>query len=282
MAYSRRQKRLNEYYFACACSGCFADACKGNTVLRCDACSSGALPVGTVIDRVPQLRGNCLLCFRPYPNFDETVESLTTEQKMLRASKGVILALQLFSNSGENQPQHQQKLLLFEVVKKLQKITRLSLPSSSGVQAAVWNLSKILQSVGVKALKDIFSSEALQQLALLACGLLLDEKEDVFANNKVNKTGVDLKQLSTLNFWFDLNTSLLAELHDECDVYQKVLFSTVAMGTKMMQQLISMVDFGLPFSKEEYFLALLVHSRTVSIEKTLKALLPEMDDSSMS
>lgn len=274
MPYSRRQKRLNDYFFACACSACFADACKGNTVLRCHDCSSGAVPVGTVIDRVPQLRSNCLLCYRPYSNFDETVESLTTDQKMLSASKGTIQALQLLSNDNENQL---QKLFLCEVVKKMQKIAHLSLPSSSSFQTAIGDFSKIMQSIGVKVLKDVFSFEELNQLASLVCGLFLNEKKGVFANNKE----VDLKQLSMLNFWFDLNTSLLAELHDDqSDVHQKMLFSTVAIGTKMMKQLISMVDFGLD-SDEKYFFASLVHSRTTAIEKTLKTLLPDMDDNSI-
>ncbi|KAH9389214.1 hypothetical protein TYRP_008570, partial [Tyrophagus putrescentiae] len=51
MPYHQRQKRLNDYYFACAvCSACFADASK-YAVLRCGASPTGAVPIQTVINQ---------------------------------------------------------------------------------------------------------------------------------------------------------------------------------------------------------------------------------------
>ncbi|KAH9403152.1 hypothetical protein TYRP_015921 [Tyrophagus putrescentiae] len=55
MPYHQRQKRLNDYYFACAvCSACFAEVSK-YAVLRCGACPTGAVPIQTVINQVPVL-----------------------------------------------------------------------------------------------------------------------------------------------------------------------------------------------------------------------------------
>ena len=55
MPYHQRQKRLNDYYFACAvCSACFAEVSK-YAVLRCGACPTGVVPIQTVINQVPVL-----------------------------------------------------------------------------------------------------------------------------------------------------------------------------------------------------------------------------------
>ena len=56
-------------------------------------------------------------------------------------------------------------------------IARLSLPSSADVQTAVGDLSTILQSVGVKTLKNVFLAEELSQLIFFVKSIFFHEQE---------------------------------------------------------------------------------------------------------
>ncbi len=155
-------------------------------------------------------------------------------------------------------------------------IARLSLPSSVDAQTTVVDLSTILQNVGVTTLKNAFLAEELSQLIFVR-SILFHKQEDLSKNSKVSKREVDKQEISLLNLWFDLSTALL----EQCDDHQKLLFLAVALGTKMNHLLKNLVDFGVFVSEKQLFLALLVHCHTVAVEKTLKAQLPEMDDTTM-
>ena len=106
-------------------------------------------------------------------------------------------------------------------------------------------------------------------------------RKTFFKDRKVSKKKVDKQEISLLNFWFDLSIVLLHELPKQCDDHQKLLFLAVALGTKMSHLLINLVDFKVAVSKGQLFLASLVRCLTVAVEKTLKTLLPEMDDTTM-
>ncbi len=59
-------------------------------------------------------------------------------------------------------------------------IARLSLPSNADVQTAVGDFSTILQSVGVKTLKNVFLAEELSQLIFFVRSIFFHEQENFF------------------------------------------------------------------------------------------------------
>lgn len=80
--YSRRQERLNHYFFACKCAACVADARKDNS-LKCLNCS-GPVLFDSVVNQEPHLSGKCLECFQKYKNFDDTLRQFKKAKEMIK------------------------------------------------------------------------------------------------------------------------------------------------------------------------------------------------------
>lgn len=160
-SYSSRQKRLNSYYFACACEACFTDARRGS-VLKCTACS-GPVPYDTPANSEPELNGKCLLCYRVYENFDDAINRINGAQVALNVMQGLAVV-------GPNGS------LLSRAVKQLETITELSMSSSALVQKSMQNCSRIIEEVGAEVFEATISLEKRLDLALIMQRYLTEVK----------------------------------------------------------------------------------------------------------
>ena len=136
MPYDRRQERLNHYFFACRCQACLKDALCGYA-LRCIHCgddddNNGPVPFNVPLNNEPVLSGQCLLCFKKYPDFQSNIDEYKKCLDHLRQISQII-------------PLHQDPILLDKAKKMVQKLANLSIVPNPIVSKALLLFTNIVK-----------------------------------------------------------------------------------------------------------------------------------------
>lgn len=166
-SYEQRQKRLNNYYFACACPACFADA-RAGTALLCPACA-GPVPYESTVNRVPQLSGKCLLCFKLYsPDMDAAIAKLKSAHLALKTLKSLSKAVVVVAGGGRGGGGGYRggHLMLMKAVQAMRTLETLSFMGSGPVQQSLLNCSAVFEQLGAGKFSATFSLEERIELAL--------------------------------------------------------------------------------------------------------------------
>lgn len=152
-SYESRQKRLNHYYFACACSGCYSDARK-DRALRCPDCDGPVVFGDQPVNKIPSLNGKCLLCFALHPTFSEAVEAVTKAHLALKQLSNIAKVVGV-AKSGTYQGGH---LLLVKAVEAMRTLEKNSFVGSEPVQQSLVVFSAIVETLGGQLFKVAFPS----------------------------------------------------------------------------------------------------------------------------
>ena len=161
MSYTRRQKRLNNYYFACKCDACFADVRKG-TNLRCPTCG-GPVPFDSGLNTEPLLSGKCLLCYQSHDKFEEDIAELKQTCDSIRE----LTSLAAIVPNKER--------LARQAIEQVHRVVELSLASSVTTKKRVVACSKVLETLGGELFDSSFGLEDKVQVTLFMRRHLIDD-----------------------------------------------------------------------------------------------------------
>nr|XP_027201716.1 uncharacterized protein LOC113795708 [Dermatophagoides pteronyssinus] len=179
MHYDRRQERLNHYFFACRCQACLTDARNGYA-LSCIHCNDGPVPFEVPLNNEPQLSGQCILCFKKYPDFQSNIDEYKKCLDHLRQISQII-------------PLHQDLILLDKAKEMARKLANLSIIPNPIVSRALLLFTNI-----VKICDKLLDYGEKLQLCLLVDSFL----PGTFDDSAINQNDDD-KLLENLNYWFE-------------------------------------------------------------------------------
>ena len=121
------------------------------------------------MNRVPQLSGKCLLCFKLYsPDMDAAIAKLKSAHLALKTLKSLSKAVVVVAGGGRGGGGGYRggHLMLMKAVQAMRTLETLSFMGSGPVQQSLLNCSAVFEQLGAGKFSATFSLEERIELAL--------------------------------------------------------------------------------------------------------------------